>query len=583
MRVLCIFARNAAAPSRQVQRVNIIINREKLYRSVEMFSLQGIAVRQHMGKQPGLAYSEGGRRGLYWKMLLITLIGVYTAAYAQDKMKVQYSAKRLESDVINDEPCAILTDNVVFDLEKCTIRADNAIYYKDRKLIEAQGHIHIIYEDGSTIMADQLFYDEENHLAKLRGHVIYKSDDATFYTDHFDYDTETKQGYFAEGGKLIEGDNILTSVAGQYNGLDKTAVFYRDVELINQDYILQCDRLRYNTVTKIAQFEGTTKITTQDGKHTLTTHEEGEYNTSSQQSTFAQSKVETNAYTLYADLLRADPAAEIYTATGHVKLVAKEDDVTIVGDYGQYQQKEGVAKVYGNTLMTKVLGEDTLYLSADTFVATENKPGDDRTDITVHAYHNVKLYKEDFQGKADSMVYQGADATIYFDGDPTFWSNANQLTADSVYILLQDKAFSEMHMNTHAFVASEDATTGNYNQLRGRNMVAFFKDNKIASIEIDGNAESIYFVVDDNGQLRGMNHLQCSHINVVIEKEVIAGITFQTKPVGVFYPPQKIEERAKKLDNFQWRDSERPTKQEVMEHGYGTQKAYKKFKLNQKH
>jgi len=527
--------------------------------------------------------SEGMWRIWSWKCLLLLLLGVYTVAYAQEKMKVSLRAEHLESDVINDEPCKKLVGKVVIGLEKFTIQADNAIYYDKRKLIEAQGHVKIIHEDGSVIVADQLLYEEEHQLAKLRGHVVYQSDTTTFYTDHFDYDMETKQGYFVQGGKLIEGNNVLTSESGQYNNLDKAATFDQKVELVNQDYTLQCDTLHYNTVTKIAQFGGLTKITSKDGKHTLTTHEGGEYNTSSQQSTFAQSKIETAAYTLHGDLLRLDKTEEIYTAIGHVKLVSKEDDVIISGDYGQYQKKKGIAKVYGNALMTKILEEDTLYLSADTFVATEKEPTKDGTDnTTVRAYHNVKLYKKDFQGKADTMVYQGADSTIYFYGDPIFWSNASQLTADSVHILLQDKSFHEMHMNTRAFVASEDVT-GHYNQLQGRSMVAFFKENKMDSIEIDGNAESIYFVVDDTGQLKGMNHLRCSQIRIDMEEDAIAGITFRRKPIGAFYPPHAIVEEAKELENFNWRITEQPTRQEVVEHGYGTRKVYKKFKLNQKH
>jgi len=541
-------------------------------------------VNKHFGKQlRGIARPEVKRRRWLWKVFLLMLLGICTVAGTQDKMKIHYRGEQLESDVINDEPCTKLMGNVFFGLEKCTIQADNAIYYNDRRCIEAQGRVKIVYEDGSTIVADQLFYDEENHLAKLRGNVIYQSGDATFYTDHFDYDTETKQGRFIQGGKLIEGDNVLTSVSGQYNDLDKTAIFDQDVELTNQDYSLQCNKLRYNTVTKIAQFEGTTKITSKDGQHTLTTHEGGEYNTSNQQSTFVQSKVETEAYTMCGDLLRTDQAAATYTATGHVQLVAKGDDVIISGDYGEYQKEKGIARVYGNALMTKTLEEDTLYLSADNFVATENEPTQHDIDNTVvHAYHNVKLYREDLQGKADAMVYRGDDATIYFDGDPIFWSHENQLTADSVHILLQDKAFSEMHMNTRAFVASEDAT-GNYNQLQGRSMIAFFKENKIDSIEIDGNAESIYFFVDDHGQLRGMNQLQCSQIHVAMKEEAIADIQFKHKPVGAFYPPHKIEEAATKLAHFKWRSDERPTKQEVVEHGYGAKTTYKQFKLNQKH
>ena len=541
-------------------------------------------MNKYIGKQhPSIACPQGRWRGWYWKFFLLVLLGIYTVADAQGRMKVRYRGEHLEYDIINDEPCTRLTGNVVFDLEKCTIQADHAIYYKDRRLVEALGHVKITYQDGAIIVADQLFYDEENNLAKLRSNVIYQSDNATFYTDHFDYNTETKQGSFVHGGKLTEGDNVLTSMSGQYNDLGKTAIFDQDVELTNKDYLLQCNKLRYNTVTKIAQFEGTTKITSRDGLHTLTTHEGGEYDTSNQQSTFVQSKVETGAYTMYGDLLRVDQAVANYIAIGHVKLVAKEDEVVISGDYGQYQKEKGTAEVYGNALMTKTLEEDTLYLCADTFVATENEPNQNGIDnATVRAYHNVKLYKEDFQGKADSMVYQGEDSTIHFYGDPTFWSHASQLTADSVKILLQDKAFSEMHMDTHAFVASEDAA-GNYNQLQGRSMIAYFKENKIDAIAIDGNAESIYFVIDDHGQLRGMNHLKCSQIDINIEEESIAGITFRHKPVGAFYPPHKIVEGVTKLKHFNWRSGERPTKQEVIEHGYGTQKTYQQFKFNRKH
>lgn len=564
--------------------VNIIINGDKLYWSVKMLIFQYTAVNQTIWKQQsGMAYSQGMWRRSYLKYLLLLLLGAYTAVYAQeDKTKAHLRAEQLEGVMIDGESCKKLIGNVVIALGQVTIHADQAIYYDKSRLIEAQGHVKIIHEDGSVILADQLLYEEECHLARLRDHVVYKSDATTFYTDHFDYDMQTKQGRFVQGGKLIEGDNVVTSESGQYNDLDKTAIFNKKVTLFNQDYTLQCDTLHYNTITKIAQFKGPTKITSKDGKQTLTTHVGGEYNTSSQQSTFAQSKIATEAYTLYGDLLRVDKAGEIYMAIGHVQLVSKEEEVIISGDYGEYQKEQGIVKVHGNALMTKILEEDPLYLSADTFVATEKKSSNDSNGTTVRAYHNVKLYKEDFQGKADTMVYQSADSTIYFYGDPIFWSNTSQLTADAVHILLQDKTFHEMHMDTHAFVASEDAT-GNYNQLQGRSMIASFKENKIDAIEIDGNAESIYFVVDGSGQLQGMNHLRCSQIRIDMKEDAIAGITFRCKPIGAFYPPQKIVEEAKELEYFNWRITERPTKQEVVAHGYGTQQAYEKFKLNQKH
>ena len=540
-------------------------------------------MNQHFCKQQlAIACTKYRGRQWCWRLLLLLSLGGHTVAYAKEKRKANFSARELESDVINGEPCKKLIGDVTIILDKFNIQADRAIYFSKTRLIEAQGKIKIVHEDGSVITADQLFYEEDNNLAQLRYNVVYKSGTTTFYTDSFDYNMEAKQGYFVNGGKLIEGNNVLTSESGSYNDLDKSATFNQKVTLVNQDYTIQCDTLYYNTVTKIAQFEGFTRITSKDGKQTLTTHEGGEYDASSQQSTFTQTQVETEAYTLYGDLIRTDQESQVYTATGHVRLVAKKDDVIIAGDYGQYQKKEGIAKVYGNTLMTKILEKEPLYLSADTFVATTNQTAKDGTENTeLRAYHNVKVYTGDFQGKADTMVYQSADATIHFYGDPIFWNNTSQLTADSVSVLFQDKSFHEMHMNTRAFIATED-TVGNYNQLQGKNMIAFFKKNEIDYIEVDGNAESIYFVTEDNGRLKGMNRLRCSQIRIDMSEGAIVGIIFRHKPVGIFYPPQKIEERDKKLENFNWRITERPTKKEVVEHGYGTQENYKGFKLDKK-
>ncbi|MEM9416791.1 MAG: OstA-like protein [Bacteroidota bacterium] len=533
-------------------------------------------MKQHANKQsPSIPYAVS--RSITTWFLVLLLLGGYARADNQDDIQVKYGADHLENATINGEPCQKLRGNVVFNLEQLTIKADSALYYHKKRRIDAQGNIKIIHKDGSTMVADRLIYEEETQLAQLRGHVILKSEETIFYADHFHYNTKTKQGHFVQGGRLVEGDNVLTSEAGSYNDVDKIAVFQQHVKLVSPDYTVQCDKMHYNTVTKIAKFKGRTKITSNDGKQTLTTDKGGEYNTNNQQSTFVQSQVAIKQYTLYGSVLKKDKKG--YTATGQVRLVDKKEDIIIEGDHGKYQEEQGIAKVWGNGLMTKLLEEDTLYVSADTFEAIEDKATEESRFNTVKAYPNVKIYKDDLQGKADSLVYQEADSTLYFYGDPIFWSNKTQLTADSAHLLLQERAFDAMHMDTNAFVVSED-DLGNFNQIQGRSMVAHFKENKVDHVEIDGNAESIYFLMEKKGQLQGMNRMRCAHIHVLIKENGIAAINTQKKVVGAFYPPSLIPEDLKRLDNFSWRMDECPTKQEVVAHGYGTHPGYKAFKLH---
>lgn len=515
-------------------------------------------------------------------LLLLVMLGSSSLAYGQDTEEVKYSADDLEGQMVDGEMRITLRNNVVFNLEEVTITATSALYYEKKKLIEAEGKVKIVHKDGSTIIADRLIYDENTQLAQLRGHVVYQSDSMTFYTDHLDYNTQSKQGDFVGGGRLVEKGNVLTSEAGFYNDLDKSATFNQRVKLVNQDYIVECDILHYNTVTKVARFKGKpTKIRSQDGKQHLKTHEWGEYNTERRESTLSKSKVETEQYILEGALVRADQAKEEYKVAGHVRLFFKEDDVMVEGDYGELYKKQGMAKVYGNALMTKHLEEDELYIAADMFVATEHKTEGGKSENTITASPQVKLYKEDFQGKAESMVYKEAESKIYFYGDPIFWNNNNQLTAENVYIVLQKKALHELYMQKDVFLVSEDEQ-GNFNQLQGRDMVAYFKENKLSHIEIDGNAECVYFVLNDKKELQGMNHLKCSHMRVGIEENTLADIAFKVKPAAAFHPPHLIPEELKQLANFKWRITERPTKQEVVEHGYGSQPGYKAFKLSPK-
>ncbi len=61
-----------------------------------------------------------------------------------------------------------------------------------------------------------------------------------------------------------------------------------------------------------------------------------------------------------------------------------------------------MAKVFGDPLLKKPLGQDTLYLRADTLISLDDSL---EANKRLLAFHNVQIYKSDLQGKADSLVY----------------------------------------------------------------------------------------------------------------------------------------------------------------------------------
>lgn len=55
------------------------------------------------------------------------------------------------------------------------------------------------------------------------------------------------------------------------------------------------------------------------------------------------------------------------------------------------------------------------------------------------AYKNVKIFKSDMQGVADSLAYIPKDSTLHMYTQPILWNNENQMTADSIYMVLKNK------------------------------------------------------------------------------------------------------------------------------------------------
>jgi hypothetical protein len=121
-----------------------------------------------------------------------------------------------------------------------------------------------------------------------------------------------------------------------------------------------------------------------------------------------------------------------------------------------------------------------------------------------------------------------------------------------------------MTMRMNSFVISED-TLKNYNQLKGKNMDASFRENQIRKMEIRGNGQMIYFAVEKDTILVGMNRADCSDIDITFkEKNQLYRIKQITKVDAQFVPPHEIEEPLTKLKDFRWRIVEKPTRKEMV-------------------
>ena len=495
-------------------------------------------------------------------LLFVGLLILGTSLSAQNGDRIKYKADKLFEFRKNDEKIRRLIGNVVFAQETSTMYCDSSLYYVKDNIMEAFGHVRIV-DDSVTITSRKLIYDGDTRDAKLRENVVYTKGEQKLVTDFLDYNMDTEIGNYFNKGTLSDETNVLKSEIGYFYGLQDYALFWNEVLLNAPDYTLEADTLRYNTITKVAKTPGNTVIVTED--ETILHADGGEFRTEIDQSDFIAGNIETEDYYMEADELFFDDLKKYYDATGNVRLTAKNDDVIITGDEGYNDDKNGISKVYGNAVMRRILEEDTLYLSADTLVSIES---DYDSAKRILAYPNVKIWRFNLQGLSDSAAYFLQDSLLYFYFDPIFWNKKNQIRGDTVIAEITEDEIKTMFLEQNAFLTSED-TLEHFNQVKGRNMEAVFKESVIDKIYVNGNGESIYYVNDDNDPedifLLGMNRILCSDMTIRLINEEVDNISFYIKPEAKFIPPDELTEEIQRLRGFSWRSDERPTLEEVLQ------------------
>ena len=490
------------------------------------------------------------------------LLFISLSGYSQQKIRIDRADALEGGNTKQGAAYQKLVGNVQLVQDDTRIYGDSVILYRDRNLTEVFGDIVRIEKgDTITITGGKLLYDGDNKLAKMRHKVVYRDPSMTLYTDYLDFDMQRNLAYYFEGGKLVDTANVLTSQRGSYHTVSHLAAFKDSVVLKTSDYDLTSDTLEYNTETQIAYTQGPTEIISNKNENEVLYAEAGsEFKTTEKQSVFRLGTIETDDYMIRADYLFVDDIKRQYVAQQNVEMVAKNNDVIITGDTAIYRREMGRATVYGHPLMKRVMELDTLYMTADTLVSIEDSiPARER----ILAYNDVKIFRKDLQGVADSLAYHIADSTLYFYQDPVLWSKENQISADSIHLEIRKAKVHALYTVDNSFVVSKD-TINNYNQIKGRDMKASFREGTIARVDVSGNGESIYYILEEDSLLVGMNRILSSDIRIDFANNELDKIRTRPKTEGSLIPPHEIVGENERLNGFAWHADRRPTKAEVI-------------------
>lgn len=470
-----------------------------------------------------------------------------------------------------------LIGDVSFRHGNAIMTCDSAYLNDTDQTFEAFGNVHMVQADTINIYAKYLYYDGRTKLAQLRENVKLDKPNTTVYTDVLDYDRVANMAYYYEGGSVVDQQNTLTSVYGQFNPTTNDAEFRNDVRLYNDSTEMTTQTLYYNTHSRIARFDGETLIKADSG---TIVSQRGVYDLNEDVGILLdRSMVRSGSRSMTGDSIYYDGTTQYGEAFGKMELMDTLQKANLYGDYGYFENKRNYAFATSRSYILDYSQKDSLYIGADTLelistplpdsiraeqLQRKSEEIDQQPDSLtrlIRAYHNVRVYKTDVQALADSMTYVSIDSILAFYRKPIMWGESRQLSGDTILFHLSNQQLDYVDVigNTFSIEQMPDAPEY-YNQLRGSNLRAYIVDSTLKQINVTGDVESIFYMKDDKtNQYNGLNRMTSKQMQVFLDSGVLQKVHWQGEAHGKLYPMSMAQgAEVNRLEGFDWADERRP-------------------------
>ena len=508
----------------------------------------------------------GGHRLLFF--CILCLFGLYAVMAANDEDATEREKSeskvillhtdKLTFDQYRHPGAQILTGNVQFQHEGVLMYCDSACFYEATNSFDAFGHVKMVQGDTLDLVGDVLLYNGLEQLARVRHNVVLTHRESKLYTDSLDYDRLYELGYFFEGGKLVDKDNVLTSDWGQYSPPTRQAVFNYNVKLVNPQFTLISDTLNYNTRTSMAEIVGPSNIDSGDN-HIYS--ESGFYNTQTEEAILLERSIVTNkGRKMVGDSLYYDSTTGIGEGFGNAVYTDEVNKNMLLGNYCFYNDSTGYAMATDSAVAIDYSQQDTMYMHADTFKLYTFHMDTDTMFREVRGYHKVRSYRTDVQSVCDSLVFNTKDSCITMYRDPIVWNAGQQVLGEVIKIYLNDSTIERIHVIDQT-LSVEQIDSVHYNQVAGKEMTSYFRDGEMYETWVQGNVYVDYYMFDDDSLMIGMNYTETSELKLFMKDRKMDKI-WMPASTGVIYPIVMIPPIRLYLSNVAWFDYIRPRNKE---------------------
>ena len=409
-----------------------------------------------------------------------------------------------------------------------TMRTDTMAFNTETQVVRFVAPT-LISQRGSKIYTESGFYDIENNFAEFDQNPQYEKEGQRGRARKMRYNGTSKI-YTLEGDAAIDdpkkGQETQADVIFYMSDVEKT-ILKGNAHFKDSSRDIRGEEIRFDSRNKNYQLTGRGRVI--DGTNVIT-----------------------------ADSLDFNDALGNGLAVGNVEWVDTANDYTVLAHRMDYNKKSDYLYAYGGfgsgasgrPMMKSLVDKDTLYMAADTL--TTFKPDSASDTRLLLAHKDVRIFKRDLQAVCDSLTFSTADSIFWFykiKSVPVIWSDSSQFFGDTIRMLLKNKHLDRIWMRQNSMVINSDDGKF-YNQIKGRNITAFFRENQLREMFVEGNAQAVYYALDDKKAYIGLNETACSEMRLFFGNNKVESIKFYQEPTGKFVPMKTVGRSPKKLDGF---------------------------------
>lgn len=479
----------------------------------------------------------------------------------QDSLKQKVDIKSGYLEIKPELPDAIIytkdSEGQVYIVhEGVEMWCDQAYVYLKDNFVKAYGSVRLTQGDTVNMSSKYAEYNGNTQFAFASGNVIMKNPQSTLTTDTLYFDRIKQQAYYRTGGTVVDTASTLTSRIGRYYAESKKYQFLSNVVIKNPEYTLNSSQLDFYSETGGAYLYGESTIVSE----TSTVYcERGFYDTRTDIGYFVKnSRVDYENRILYGDSIYFDRNTNFASATNNIRVLDTVNKSIIRGHYAEVFRAKDSVFITKRAVAITVKDNDSIYVHADTLRVT-GKP----ENRIIKGFYRARIFKqglpgeESTSGKCDSIHVNQKTGLTKLLRNPILWSGENQMIGDTIHLLTNTKTekLDTLKVFNNAFLIQKDSA--GYNQVKGQRLIGLFTNNELDTVNINKNAEVIFYSRNDKKELVGINNTVSSSIQMYLENEKIVGVRFIKKANGKVYPPSKFPQNARQLPGFNWRGEER--------------------------